>query len=559
MSDADVVLVKFKSHVSSNAANGFRNKHKLSDIEDVELAKIGFRKFSVPPGQAAKFATDQSTDEDVETIEADGRGQGSPITPNDPKFASQWHLTKINADDAWEDSMGDPSVIIGSVDTGLQYDHPDLAANAIRGNSYVTGVSSSDDDHGHGTATGGTAIAVINNALGVAGVSPKCRLRMNKGLDSTNWGYFSWWAAAIINHADYPGMKVIFISAGGNNGSSALQSACQYARNKGIPVVAAAGNNGNTTPQYPAAYSNVISVSATDQSNNLAGWSSRGYINIAAPGVGILTTHRGSGYASWGGTSFSCPIVAGVLALIRTVNKDLSDVDAINVLYTSATDLSNTTNFGVGLVDADAAVIEAASATPSNPPAVVAPSISITSPASGATVSGAVQITANVGGDNLTTVTLKVDGATITSGIPVSGTTFSVTWASSGVSDGSRTISLVLNQTGGATATATRTVNVLNAVDVTPPTCTITNPSGNVTVKKKGIIKVQVSASDARSTPIIKTYINGVLRKQVTSTTSQYIWKYFNAPIGANTITATATDAAGNVSPTASRTVTKTG
>jgi len=555
--DTDYVLVKFHAGHTSSAANGFRNKHKLKDVVSAELAKIGYRKFKTDSGQAAAIAALGAADGDVLAIEADSEGYGFPVTPNDPLYSSQWHLTTIHADDAWDDMAGDPDVVIGVCDTGVQYDHPDLAINLIRGPSFVPGVSTSDDDHGHGTATTGTAVALFNNGLGGAGVAPKCRVRMCKILDSTNWGLFSWWASAIINQADY-GVKVISLSCGGNNGSAALQSACQYARNKGVVVVAAAGNNGNTTPQYPAAYGNVISVSATDNADNLAGWSSRGYINIAAPGSTITTTNLGSGYATWSGTSFSCPIIAATVALIRSRNKNLSDVEAINVLYATADNLGNTTNFGVGRVNAYVAVFVAAGVTPVDDPVeVVAPSISITAPASGATVGGAIRIEATVGGTKLTTVTFKVDGATITAGIPVNGTTLAINWDTTGVADGSRVISLILSQIGGATATATRTVTVLNAVDSTAPTLTITNPSGNVSVGKKGILKIKATATDAISTPTIRTIINGVTVKTTTSTSSSYNWKYFRANVGANTVTVTATDAAGNVS-TASRTVTKT-
>lgn len=564
----DTLLAKFKSNVSESRKNGFKNRNGYTQEDtdvDIELAKINVRRLKTAPGQAIAEAArhNASLDPDLESIEVDGEGYGTPFTPNDPSYASQWHLPKVNADDAWDDTMGDPSVIVAVLDTGVDYSHPDLQGQLIRGPSYVTGVAASDDDHGHGTATAGTIAANINNSLGVAGVAPKCRVRVSKILDSTNWGSYSWWAAAIINAAD-AGVDVISMSCGGTSSSATLQSAVNYAWNKDVPVIAAAGNTGGTTLNYPAACTNVVSVSATTSGDALAGFSSRGTtIDIAAPGSGILTTSRGGGYASWSGTSFACPIVAGGAALVRSINPNLSASEVVAILKDNANSNSpydTATSFGDGLLDIDAAVIAAAAATPVviPPPAPVAPGITITSPAAGETVSGTVNVTVSLTGDQLTTLELKVDGVSELSGIPVTGSTQVIPWVSSGVSDGSRVLAVIVSQTGGATATASKNITVLNAADNVAPTCTITSPANGSTIGKKGILNVTVTASDARSTPTIRTYINGALVKTQTTTSSLYKWKYFNAPVGSNAITATATDAAGNVSSTATVNVTKT-
>jgi subtilisin family serine protease len=564
----DTLLAKFKSNVSESRKNGFGNRNKYtrkSDPIDDELAKINVRRFKTPPGQAIAEAVrhNLSLDSDLESIEADGEGYGTPITPNDPSYSAQWHLPKINADDAWDDTQGDPSVVIAVLDTGVQYDHPDLVGRLVRGPSYVTGVTVSDDDHWHGTAVTGCIVANINNGLGVSGVAPKCLARVSKILDSTNWGSYSWWASAIINAAD-AGVEVINISAGGTSSSSTLQSAVNYAWNKGVVIVAAAGNTGGPTLNYPAACTNVVGVSATTSSDALAGFSTRGpAVDIAAPGEGIVTTHLGGGYSAPNGTSFASPLVAGAVGLVRSIDPNLSASEVVAILKDNAYNTAPydvTESFGHGLLDVDAAVIAAAAATPvvNPPPAPIAPGITITSPASGATVSGTVNIAVSLTGEQLTTLELKVDGVSKLAGLPVTGPSMVIPWVSSGVSDGSRVLSVILSQTGGATATASKTITVLNAVDNVAPTCTITAPANGSTIGKKGLLTITVTASDDRSTPTIRTYANGGLIKTVTSTSSSVKWKYFNVPAGNVAITATATDAAGNVSSTATVNVTKT-
>ena len=162
--------------------------------------------------------------------------------------------------------------------------------------------------------------------------------------------------AEAIQYAADRGVRVINISIGGAVQSPTLQSAVDYAWNKGALIFASAMNNSAPDPYYPAACNHVMAVSATDSSDHLASFSNYGnWIAISAPGVGILTTVNGGGYAYWFGTSFSSPIVAGVAALSLAVNPALTNIELVTILAKSADDIGPPgydTSFGWGRVNA---------------------------------------------------------------------------------------------------------------------------------------------------------------------------------------------------------------
>src|SRR5205085_760750 len=156
------------------------------------------------------------------------------------------------------------------------------------------------------------------------------------------------------------GARIINLSLGGPSTSSSLQSAINYAWSKNIVIVAAAGNAGNSTPEYPAACSNVVAVSATDSNDALASFSSYGSdVALSAPGVNITTTTMDGGYGTVSGTSFSSPIVSGLVALMATINPQLSNAQLVDLLKKNTDDLGAAgydTYFGYGRVNAYKAV-----------------------------------------------------------------------------------------------------------------------------------------------------------------------------------------------------------
>jgi subtilisin family serine protease len=273
-------------------------------------------------------------------------------TPNDPEFGSLYGMKKIRASEAWDVATDASTVVVGIVDTGIDYNHPDLKENIwtnpgeIAGNGidddqngYVDDIHGYDfhnedgdplDDNGHGTHCAGTIGGVGNNNIGVAGVAWNVKMAGLKFLGASGGGYLSN-AIRAINYATMMGFPITNNSWGGGGYSQVMYDAIKVAKDKGFLFVAAAGNSGlnaDIIPMYPAAYnlSNIISVAATDQTDILAYFSNYGKVSVdvAAPGVGIYSTYMKGQYASLSGTSMATPHVSGVAALILGQYPDYS-------------------------------------------------------------------------------------------------------------------------------------------------------------------------------------------------------------------------------------------
>ncbi|MCX7924238.1 MAG: S8 family serine peptidase, partial [Fimbriimonadales bacterium] len=262
--------------------------------------------------------------------------------PNDPLFAQQWGLAKIQATQAWANWQPQRTVYIAIVDTGIDATHPDLTQKmrrhnngAIYGYNAISNTTNAHDVHGHGTHCAGIAAAHTNNGTGIAGVAAwnanlasvhtAVQLMPVKVLNDQGYGTFADTVRGIIWAADN-GAHIISLSLGGVTGTQQLYDAVNYAWNRGCLVVAAAGNNGSNAPFYPASYENVVAVAATDPNDYLTSFSQYGaWVDIAAPGQAILSTVPGGGYESWSGTSMACPHVAGAAALIWSRVPSLSN------------------------------------------------------------------------------------------------------------------------------------------------------------------------------------------------------------------------------------------
>jgi len=238
------------------------------------------------------------------------------FTPNDPSWNSQYGPKKINCQGAWDVWQGDAGTVIAIVDTGINYNHPDLSGKVNPGHDYVNGDNDAMDDNGHGTHCAGISAAKTNNSVGIAGVAFNCSLMAVKVLDAGGSGSYANVAAG-ITYAKNNGAKVISMSLGGGGLDSTTEAAINAAWNAGVVVVAAAGNNGSSSLFYPAAIANCIAVGATDSNDNRAGFSNYGtsWVDVGAPGDNIYATY-GSGYANLSGTSMACPHVAGCAGLI---------------------------------------------------------------------------------------------------------------------------------------------------------------------------------------------------------------------------------------------------
>ena len=274
-------------------------------------------------------------------------------TPSDPLYPQLWGMAKINAPTAWDTNTGSSDILVAVSDTGMDYTHPDLAANVWTnpgeipgngkdddGNGYIDDVHGWDfanndsdpmDDHGHGTHVSGTIGAAANNGVGVAGVNWHVKIQALKFLSASGSGS-TWGGAQTLLYAATMKARVVNASWGCLGPScyaSYLEDAIRTLSNAGGIFVAAAGNNANNNdgyPAYPANYAvdNVVAVAATDANDQLASFSNYGAttVHLAAPGVNILSSLPGNQYASWSGTSMAAPHVTGAAALFLSARPD---------------------------------------------------------------------------------------------------------------------------------------------------------------------------------------------------------------------------------------------
>ena len=288
---------------------------------------------------------------------------GQSKMPEQPAQEISWGVDRIDADVAWAYSNG-TGVKIAVLDTGIDYDHPDLKDNVKGGVSVVGPRTSTNpknwkDKNGHGTHVAGI-IAAENNDIGVVGVAPKAWLYAVKVLNNAGTGSY----ADLIDGIQWAienGMQVISMSLGGSSCSQALEDACNAAYNAGLILIAAAGNSGDGNPEtdevlYPAAFDSVIAVGATDQTDQAPYWSSSGsQVELAAPRVDIKSTWLDGTYETLSGTSMACPHVTGTVALIWAKDGTLSNIEVRSLLQTTAEDLGIAGKdkiYGYGLVDA---------------------------------------------------------------------------------------------------------------------------------------------------------------------------------------------------------------
>lgn len=275
--------------------------------------------------------------------------------PNDPMFSALWGMNQsndidINAPEAWNGGTDCSSQIVAVIDTGIQYDHPDLVANMwvnpsetangldddgngviddIYGYNSITGSGDPRDDNGHGTHCAGTIGGVGNNGVGVAGVCHRIKLMAVKFLSSGGSG--SLWDAVksiqYVTKMKRAGHNILLSSNswGGGGYYQALYDAIADAQSAGLLFVAAAGNNYNnndSNPSYPSSYNldSIVSVAAIDSNGSKASFSNYGAtsVDIAAPGVSIRSTWIGSGYNTISGTSMATPHISGILALLKS-------------------------------------------------------------------------------------------------------------------------------------------------------------------------------------------------------------------------------------------------
>lgn len=322
----------------------------------------------------------------------------------DPLMPHQWALAQPNAlgaREAWTQSSG-AGVVVAVLDSGIQLDHPDLAANLWTNPDEVAGNGRDDDangivddvhganmfdrsayvgdDNGHGTHVAGIIAAGRDNGVGGSGLAPEAKILAVKVLDATMSGNTDALARG-IRYAVDEGARILNVSINGDGASESLQEAVRYAGERGAVVVASAGNKGrdiDVLPSYPASLSDpaILSVAATNEEGGLWEQSNSGRLSVdlAAPGVSILSTARESGYQSRVGTSAATPFVSASLALLAAARPELpmSELAKAIIDTTRRADLLEAP-LGGGRLDVAAAMRRVLAGRPSKPGASYGP------------------------------------------------------------------------------------------------------------------------------------------------------------------------------------------
>lgn len=300
--------------------------------------------------------------------------------PNDPSYSAQYHLQKIKASDAWNISTGDTSIVIAIIDTGVDWDHPDLSANIWRNWSEIPDNGIDDDNNGfvddirgwdfggligipdndpmednpyHGTHVAGDASAVTDNSVGIASIGFKSKIMPVKttrdDYRSPNGPPYIVYGYEGIKYAADNGAQIINCSWGGGGYSILGQEVINYATALGALVVAAAGNNNSSSPFYPASYKNVFSVAATDEGDMKTYFSNFGAdVDVSAPGINIYSTWQNDTYRYGLGTSFAAPIASGLAALVKSVFPNYNPSQIAEQIRTNCDDINN---FNPGFVN----------------------------------------------------------------------------------------------------------------------------------------------------------------------------------------------------------------
>lgn len=545
------ILVGFRKNVSGARVAALVGAAKAQVVR--EIPQIGVRVLQLPAG-ASEAAAARAFGQQPEVAFAEPDWAVAPdATPNDPYFGSQWPLNKISAPQAWDQTTGDSSVIVAILDTGCDPTHPDLATKYVPGYNTFDNNTDTRDVYGHGTAVAGCAAAATSNGTGIASAGWNCRLMPMRISDTSGMGYGHTIAAALTWAADH-GARVANVSYRIDFSSTVAEAAAYFASKGGV-VTMSAGNNATTftTPDDP----NILVVSATDSADAPASFTNTGTnVDLAAPGVSIYTTNRGGSYGSWSGTSFSAPITAGVVALVVSANPVLTAAELQKVLKDSATDRGAAgwdSGYGWGRINAAAAVSLAVGGGAGPTEDLIAPTVTVTAPASGATVSGTVSVLANAS-DNVGVASVAFALGGVSLGTD-SSSPYSVHWNTTTAANGAHTLTATATDSTGNSASAQVTVTVNNFADTTAPTVAITSPTSGASINRT--VSVSVNTADNIGVVKVELYVDGKLT--ATSTTAPFTtkWNAQKAAAGAHSLICKAYDAAGNGNASAAVSVNK--
>ncbi len=417
------VVVKMKNGYATQAVSGMPHIQAISGM-------AGAGVYATQEGESVQSAVQRLQRMPGVEIAEPNYIYRATATTNDPMLGQLWGHTKIGAPSAWDQSQGS-NVLVAVVDTGVDYNHPDLQGRIIKGPDFANNDSDPMDDQGHGTHVAGTIAATANNAAGIAGIAYNSKVIAIKVLGGDGSGDTSKIANGILKAAEM-GAKVINLSLGGPQASSVLKSAVDKATQQGALVVVASGNESTSSPSYPAAYPNALSVGSTTTSDSRSNFSNYGStVDIAAPGSDILSTTERT-YKKLSGTSMASPHVAAGAAVLLGKNASLTSARLREILSStgdSASGFSNSAVKRMNLVKALAAVDSNGAPSP-NPTDSQSPSVPSGLKALAAS-STQVQLNWNASSDNV-----AVSGYRVYRNGQQIGTTAGTSYADSGLAAG---------------------------------------------------------------------------------------------------------------------------
>lgn len=347
------ILYKLKDNATPSQLKRFNsliNPSTILEKRELKGIKVNLVKIKNIKGEEKNFSKKLQDTGAVEFAELDVLvPHANTIPPTDPSYYRQWHHPFIGSPSAWLNTVGSDSVKVCVLDTGVDTDHPDLAANLLLPgyNAFYREAGGVEDLWGHGTFTAGLVGALANNGSGGVGMNWNISIipvQVNWDWISSS-AYISDMADGIVWCANYDDggekVKVANLSYGGAE-SATIDAAAQYFRgteaNPGGLLFMSAGNSGtyHTSDDFPD-YTSFVAVGATSESDILSEFSEFGpYIDIVAPGVDIYSTYYNGGYAIGDGTSFSSPIAAGLAALIYSINLDFTPSEVESFIFDTA-------------------------------------------------------------------------------------------------------------------------------------------------------------------------------------------------------------------------------